>query len=418
MSCFSGPQSVSSNLVFESDPVNSKSYDTATNLFTYSEDFGNAAWTKGNLTVTSNATTGPIVNGVVLVADKLVETAVSGQHLIQQNPYTAAVGDINTISVYAKAGERTQLTITSQGEGYVVFNLDTGTVYQNGGESASIEDVGGGWYRCRATITENEAAGSMWYIGMWKSNTNSYLGTVGQGLYIAGAQFEKNRNAITPYTKTIASTVVATTTLTDMIGNGNNTTLVNTPKFDSTYGGSLVLNGTNQYLTNPALPSGTNLFTMSIWVYFNGNISGNWGGGLSAAILFSGNGANTYEFYVTTLSGTGAPYYLTLGKYGIAATGSCSVSNIIMPINRWHNIVIARDGAASQQIYLNGELIGTGNISDSFTAGTMYIGAAPANSLYSGYLNGQLSKITHYNRALSSDEIQQNFNALRGRYGI
>lgn len=418
MSLAHSPRIITNGLVLALDPANNKSYNTATNLFIYSEAFGNAAWSKGNLTVTSNAITGPTINGVVLVADKLVETAVSGQHLIQQNPYTAAVGDVNTLSVYAKAGERTQLTITSQGEGYVVFNLDTGTIYQNDGEFASIEAVGGGWYRCRATITENEAASSMWYIGMWKSNTNVYLGTLTEGLYVAGAQFEKNRNAITPYTKTVASTVVATSTLADMSGNGNNTTLINTPKFNSTYGGDLDLNGTNQYLTNPALPSGTNLFTMSVWMYLNTDMSGSFGS-LKGCIIFSGNASGTYEFVLSTSGATaGPPYYMTLAKYGGGYTGTCSVSGINMPIQQWHNVVVVRDGAASQKMYLNGSLLGTGNISDSFATGTMYMGAAPANPTYAGYMNGKFSNVTQYNRALTPLEIQQNFNALRGRYGI
>ena len=34
------------------------------------------------------------------------------------------------------------------------------------------------------------------------------------------------------------------------------------------------------------------------------------------------------------------------------------------------------------------------------------------------YFNGNISQIQIYNRALSATEILQNFNALRGRYGV
>jgi hypothetical protein len=35
-----------------------------------------------------------------------------------------------------------------------------------------------------------------------------------------------------------------------------------------------------------------------------------------------------------------------------------------------------------------------------------------------GYLNGKISSVTAYDKALSQAEIVQNFNALRGRYSI
>jgi hypothetical protein len=41
-----------------------------------------------------------------------------------------------------------------------------------------------------------------------------------------------------------------------------------------------------------------------------------------------------------------------------------------------------------------------------------------ATSTNYGFLNGKISVAQIYNRALSADEVSQNFNALRGRYGI
>jgi hypothetical protein len=40
------------------------------------------------------------------------------------------------------------------------------------------------------------------------------------------------------------------------------------------------------------------------------------------------------------------------------------------------------------------------------------------NGNYGQYVTGNISSVQLYNRALSADEIQQNFNALRGRFGI
>jgi hypothetical protein len=210
------------------------------------------------------------------------------------------------------------------------------------------------------------------------------------------------------------------TTWFDLSGGVKNCTLVNGPTYDTLNGGNIVFDGTNDHITGTTLPSGTDLFTMSYWLYFNANINGNFGPSNKAAILFSGNSSGTYEFLVLPSGSTaGAPYTIALGRYAIATTGACSVNNVNMPIQRYHNLVLVRDGAASQKIYLNGEQIGTGNVSDSFTsAATMYIGGATAVPSYSGYFNGKFGAINQYNRALSASEIQQNFNALRGRFGI
>jgi hypothetical protein len=45
-----------------------------------------------------------------------------------------------------------------------------------------------------------------------------------------------------------------------------------------------------------------------------------------------------------------------------------------------------------------------------------YIGAINASAQFP--LNGKIGAIQVYNRALSQSEITQNFNALRGQYGI
>jgi len=204
----------------------------------------------------------------------------------------------------------------------------------------------------------------------------------------------------------------------DLSGNGNNGTLVGTPGVDSTNGGSFTFNGTSQYLTASPLPSGTNLFTFSVWMYLNTDINGTFGS-VKGCLIFSGNAAGCYEFYLNTVgSAAGPPYSMTLGRYGGGATGTCTVSGINMPIQQWHNVVVVRDGSASQNMYLNGTLLASGNISTSMSSGTLYMGAAPANASFAGYMNGKFSNITQYNRALSADEILQNFNALRGRYGI
>jgi hypothetical protein len=410
------PKIVTSGMVLALDAANMKSYDERVNSFTYSEDFTNAAWVKSSVGMTGNATTGPTVNGVVLNADKITETAVTAQFLVIQNPYTAVAGDVNTISVYAKASERTQLTITSYGEGYAVFNLDTGTVYQTGGHVCSIIDAGNGWYRCSATITEVNVTASSWYIGMWKNNTNVYAGTAGQGLFIAGAQFDRNRNFASRYVKTVAAGVSASTTWSDISGSG--------------YGGSLL--GATSYSTLPSR------FDTNATLITEQNILST-----GSTLSFADGTAYTFDFFVklSTSATTGSTYHSLAGSVAIApwlviqqgtnpeiwnmryreSNGtywSMFATNSTTDLRyNWGHLVAAIDTSRNINFYYNGV---------AQQAPTAVSTAFNISRLAGGYfsggtynpLQGSLASCKIYNRTLSASEVLQNFNALRGRFGI
>lgn len=132
-----------------------------------------------------------IVNpsGQSLVTAKIVETSTTGQHLISKDRGARVVGEKFSIQCVAKAAERTQLVLTAHGEGYSVFNLDTGTIYQTGGNVCFIEPLQNGWFRCTAIITKTNVTGIV-YAGMWYNNTAQYLGVAGSGLYVKEFQFE------------------------------------------------------------------------------------------------------------------------------------------------------------------------------------------------------------------------------------
>ena len=70
-------------------------------------------------------------------------------------------------------------------------------------------------------------------------------------------------------------------------------------------------------------------------------------------------------------------------------------------------------------IFLDGSQIGTtktdtANLgtSDDFVIGRYY------TNYDDYYFDGKISNFRIYSKALTTSEIQQNFNALRGRYGI
>jgi len=161
------------------------------NLFTYSEDFTNAAWSKFESTITANATTAP--NGT-LTADKLIATNVADSHTVLQSVSGAA----QSFSVYAKAGEYSTLVLLyTVHNARATFNLTNGTITENSGTvTASIEDAGNGWYRCiisTTLTTHNEARIYVINGTTWADRSVAGNGT--SGIFIWGAQLVEGSTA-------------------------------------------------------------------------------------------------------------------------------------------------------------------------------------------------------------------------------
>lgn len=197
--------------------------EARTNLLTYSEQFDNAAWTKGNSTITANALTAP--DGT-LTADKLVENSSLSYHMLVCNPSVTS-GVTYTVSRYFKAGGRSEVflgfdTINSAFTyQYGRFNLNTGvaTTYL-GSPVLSMVNCGNGWYRCSVTATATATATasiSQQLIGTPGAADGSYTGDGTSGLYIWGAQFEAGAFA-TSYIPTVASQVTRAADVASMTG--------------------------------------------------------------------------------------------------------------------------------------------------------------------------------------------------------
>jgi hypothetical protein len=214
-------------------------------------------------------------------------------------------------------------------------------------------------------------------------------------------------------------------TWTDLSGNGNTGTLSATSiGYNSANGGILTFDGTDDYakISSPSPLSSTKIFTFEIWVNFT-SIIGNFGPSNKAAFLFAGgtgSGSGQPEFGVWSANASSfTPNTLYFGRGGGGTSGSLSINvSSLMSNGNWYQIVLVRSTSNAQIVYLNGSSIGTGNVSDDFQDGQTDFGAIHANGDYSGFLNGKISTIKIYNRALSATEIAQNYNALKGRYGL
>ena len=181
---------------------------TTQNLFTYSEDFSNAAaWTTYQSTATANAAVAP--NGTT-TADKLVETATVGDHQFSRAS-TAIDNTTYTLSAYAKAAERSQFRLYLQNKAGTYnnsdFNLTTGTISGASGVVPAISDVGNGWYRC--SVTANAGTGAFAAPLAILSYGTGTAGSGTNGLFVWGAQIEASSSA-GPYMYTGASAQAST----------------------------------------------------------------------------------------------------------------------------------------------------------------------------------------------------------------
>ena len=183
-----------------------------TNLFTYSEQFDNAAWTKVDTTIVANAVVNPL-NGAV-TADKITDssTATTARYFFQS---PASSGTIYTSSGYFKKAEYNFVTLHAFGLNGALFNLDTGVKVSQSGGVGNITSVGDGWYRCTFSFT---AGGSSVFFSQSPAGNISYAGTTGSGIYAFGCQLE---------TGDIATDYIPTTTAAVSVG-----PVANVPRLD------------------------------------------------------------------------------------------------------------------------------------------------------------------------------------------
>lgn len=198
----------------------------------------------------------------------------------------------------------------------------------------------------------------------------------------------------------------------NIAGVGATGILINGVGFGVSSGGSFIFDGTNDYI-DCGTDSITNFVTTT----------------MSAEIMFQTTGATTrphlinrgidgntgqFAFILEALTPPKMRLYLDKGSgWTAVATGNTTIQN-----NQWIHAVAVYDGT-NAYIYVNGTL-------DVSAASTGTLRSIPSNSVTIGYytpgggqyLTGKIPFARLYNKALSSTEVLQNYNALKGRYGL
>jgi hypothetical protein len=195
------------------------------NLLLYSDQFDNAAWVKGNSTVTANATTSP--DGTAN-ADKLVEnTATSTHQITQQTAFVS--GTTYTWSCFVKAAERSVVRVLFPAAAFtsnLTANFDIATgAWRTASPTPSAaltltsQAFGNGWYRITASTAATASVNQTILLLMCEtpSSTGNYTGDGTSGVFIWGAQLEAGAFA-TSYIPTVASTVTRAADIAVMSG--------------------------------------------------------------------------------------------------------------------------------------------------------------------------------------------------------
>ena len=209
------------------------------------------------------------------------------------------------------------------------------------------------------------------------------------------------------------SYVSGSTTWNDLTGNFNNGTLTNGPTFNASNGGSIVFDGTDDYvaIANSSTVNPNNgSFTIMCWV--NSDPS-NAGDGWDLWVAKRVNGSNGY--YVGANNPSGVKFMI-----GNDAGSRTDTAFISYTFNTWAMFTAVLDRTANTQTIIRNNFEETASTTPSggnyYNTGVLSIGADIGISAY--YVNGRQSNVLLYSRALSASEITQNYNATKGRFGL
>ena len=196
------------------------------------------------------------------------------------------------------------------------------------------------------------------------------------------------------------------TTWTDLKGS-NNGTLLNSPTFSSSNRGEIVFDFTDDQVNLGISPTDIladgSATTISAW-FKTGYVSG-YG-------MILGNNGGASRFFVTVYNSTGSSDNPLAIYWGIGS--GFGGSSTIVSTGVWYNYVVTYDQSVVKA-YLNATQTESEALSSGQSyGGTLRVGGWSDSNLL--IMNGSISALSIYNRALTADEVRQNYEATVGRY--
>ena len=205
------------------------------------------------------------------------------------------------------------------------------------------------------------------------------------------------------------------TTWTDLSRSGNNGTLTNGPTFNSSNGGSIVFDGVDDYVTgfNSISINTTSSFAIEFW--FN----------LTA---FTDLYPTLLQIKTNTTYGCNLTVSQNIGYVGVIFGSAGNWVRIktdnVPTVGIWNHVVLTYNGLgattnSNYNIYLNttNQNLTTASAFAN-TNQVNYIGTTNAGARGIDDFTGRIAVCKIYNRALSAQEVLQNYNATKSRFGL
>lgn len=421
------PRVVTDGLVLALDAGNPKSYNY--NLVTYSQDFQNAAYTKSAGLITAT--------GVLAPDGTLTATTMTDDDAGNYDNFSRSFSILNDSTSYnisicirkttGATSTRTGFNVSITGgttKSYNIrFNADTGVAA--GGDSNLVTSENNNFWRLSFTVSNNSTGNTSLNISYFPA-TGIYDGgdvnTATGSHTVWGFQVTRGA-ALLPYRINVTDSY---TTWTDLSGNGNHCTLYNSPSFSLNNGGYISLDGVDDFIrtTNTLNLTNTNAVTIQHLLKVRSY-------GTSVKILheLTTDFNSNVDGFVTSFSDNSAAqnFDVIAGVKGNVGYNLSCYSKTTLNNLGWHAHCIVHDkGRVSPEnlVYSDGNLgpeiahpiAGHGaENTNNFANSYFYIGARAGSAYFSPI---DLAACYVYNRVLSAAEIQQNFNAIRGRFGI
>jgi len=188
----------------------------------------------------------------------------------------------------------------------------------------------------------------------------------------------------------------------DLSGNNRNFTLIGSLTHDNFYFDGI--NNSN-YPRGSSYSHRTNDFTYSFWIMWDAQTN-------LATLVENGSWTDTLLVRYQTTAVSAVQGIAMYAEGALRGTHAFTPSN-----NTWYNIVIERDSSISK-FYLNGiyqnQFSFTTDI--NLSNANMFIGRSQHTT--NQFVNGKLSIFQMYAKSLSENEILQNYNSLKGRFGL
>ena len=334
---------------------------------------------------------------------------------------TANIGGLASTSLFIGARGQSNAT-TNTFDRYFVGQLDELSIWNM---ARTAEQIKGDMY-----FEQNyEATGLLFYSNF---NKPEVANSNGPKYYYPQDAFKQVSDYMLPYTVPAGPSIIETGLIVNLdpgqtasypgtgsvwtnIGAGSGvysaspSTSQTAPTFSSTNGGIFTFNGTNQgtQLTRGVIQDD---FTLSGWFKTSSNFGGAaWWQGMR---LIDGDLPGNQNHFGLSMS---------QGKYMFGIGGNTSTT-ITSPgtynDNNWHNVIFTRTKATGVlNMYIDGIRVtgGTASNTNSLNASEqIFIG----HSRNGGYFQGSMSAVHMYNSVLSATQVQNNYDALKGRFGI